>query len=390
MKKTILLFAFVLQVCLSTLSAATPAMRQLRNFDFDWKFIQSDDPTFSQDSLHGVAFAQPGMDDAAWQDVQLPHDWNIRMKFDRQAGGAAAYLPGSVGWYRKTFRVDAKELRQKQFLIHFEAIFHKSDVYINGHHLGFHPYGFTSIEYDLTPWLLPDKDNVIAVRVNCVGGRPRWYAGSGIYRHAWLKVVSPTRVATYGTYVTTPSVSDGQAELCIATTLERSEQAEGAVSLRHTVFSPDGRRVAATSWLPVAATDTSVSCRLNIATPQRWDIVSPRLYRVQTEVRQGGRLTDTYTTRFGIRTIRFDANEGFFLNGRHLKLQGVCLHQDDGVLGVALTRRSMERRLMALREYGCNAIRCSHNPPATEFLDLCDSLGFVVIDEAFDKWRSGY
>ena len=312
--------------------------------------------------------------------MQLPHDWNISMDFDSKAGGGPGYIPESIGWYRKTFSVNSAELKQKHFYIHFEGVFHQSDVYVNGHHLGFHPYGFTSFEYDMTPYLKAGNDNVIAVRVNCTGGRPRWYAGAGIYRHTWLKVVNPVHINTYGIGITTPEVSANAAQVRVTTSMSQHAN----VKIRHTVYSPEGKKVATTGW------ESDTVATLSVKKPQCWDVTSPRLYRLVTEAKVRGSLVDVQTTKFGIRTINFDANKGFSINGRHLKLQGVCLHQDDGVLGTALTRRSMERRLLALKEYGCNAIRCSHNQPATEFLDLCDSIGLVVIDEAFDKWKSGY
>lgn len=361
-------------LCFNASSKALP--RVVHNFDFDWKFTIGDDPQFKVDSLRGPSFASVGFNDVAWENVQVPHDWNIRMHFDRKGSGAAAYLPGVVGWYRKTFRLSASELKNREVKVLFDGVFHKSDVYINGHHLGFHPYGFTSFEYDLTPWLKAGEDNVLAVRVNCVGGRPRWYAGSGIYRHVWLKLLNPVHVDTYGTYVTTPEVNATQATVKITTTI-----VGGAATVRHIILSPAGK---------VVARATGANAEATVLRPQLWDITTPRLYTLVTELRSGGKTTDVYRTRFGFRTVNFDANTGFSINGRRVKLQGMCLHQDDGVLGTALSRRSMERRLEKLKEYGCNAIRCSHNQPAPEFLDLCDSLGLVVIDEAFDKWRSGY
>ena len=203
----------------STVLFSVEAQRNI-NFDFDWKFIMEDSP----------AFAEPAYADRNWEDVQLPHDWNIKMKFDISAGGSAAYLPGSVGWYRKTFTVP-KTYTGKHVSILFDGIFHQSDVYINGIHLGFRPYGFCSIEYDLTPHLKIGAENVIAVRVNCTGDRPRWYAGSGIYRQAWLQVVEPVHIATYGTYITTPAVTDAKAEISIVTTVNNTMNKKQNVSM---------------------------------------------------------------------------------------------------------------------------------------------------------------
>lgn len=376
MKKQIKFLLVIVACGLFLQAAAKTSPRDVRLFDFDWKFSIGDDPRFKTDSLKGPAFAAIGFNDTSWQNVQLPHDWNIRMPFDRKGKGSAAYLPESVGWYRKTFSFSASELKGKEVKVLFEGVFHKSDVYINGHHLGFHPYGFTSFEYDLTPWLKAGEDNVLAVRVNCKGGRPRWYAGSGIYRHVWLKVLNPVHVDTYGTYVTTPEVNSERATIHIETTIIGN-----ATKVSHTVYSPFGK---------ILAKVQGEKATVKVARPELWSITSPNLYSLVTEVRSGNKITDVSRTRFGIRTVNFDANTGFSINGRRLKLQGMCLHQDDGVLGTALPKRSLERRLQILKEYGCNAIRCSHNQPSVEFLDLCDSLGFIVIDEAFDKWRSGY
>jgi beta-galactosidase len=364
-------------------SGQSPRVRT--HFDFDWKFTTGDDPQY----------ADPQYADAQWEDVRLPHDWNIGMQFDIKAGGSAAYLPESVGWYRKHFTVPAKDAG-KRISILFDGIFHQSDVYINGEHLGFRPYGFCSIEYDLTPYLKINAVNVISVRVNCTGGRPRWYAGSGIYRHAWLRAVSPVHIATYGTYITTvtaPPASGEQAEIQVVSTIVNDSGKKQKVSVSQRILDntgkPAGKKIVADAEIQAHST-TDIQQRLTITSPQLWDIDNPVLYTMETTVRAGGKITDVYTTPFGVRTFSFDADNGFSLNGRRVKLKGMCLHQDAGSLGVAVPDRSYERRLEILKEYGCNAIRCAHNPPSPEFLDMCDRMGFIVIDEAFDKWKSGY
>lgn len=352
-------------------------------FDFDWKFALSDNP----------AYAEPHYtEDAHWQDVQLPHDWNIKQEFVREAGGSAAYLPEGIGWYRKTFRLPAS-YKGHCLSILFDGIFQQSDVYINGKHLGHRPYGFCSIEYDMTPYIHFDKENTIAVRVNTTGGRPRWYSGAGIYRHAWLRAVNPVHVATYGTYITTPVVSDEEAELNIVTTLSNKTEKEQAVTVLQKVFNAASKQVAKSSSARITinpGATADLSQNFPLSSPERWSIESPTLYRMETTVKAGGKVTDVYSTTFGVRTFRFDKDKGFFLNDRHVKLKGMCLHQDAGSLGTAVPDRYDERRLEILKEYGCNAIRCAHNQPSPEFLDMCDRMGFVVIDEAFDKWKSGY
>ncbi|WP_044268561.1 glycoside hydrolase family 2 TIM barrel-domain containing protein [Bacteroides timonensis] len=352
-------------------------------FDFDWKFSLSDD----------VRYAEPKYADAHWEDIQLPHDWNIKQEFDREAGGSAAYLPEGIGWYRKTFKLPSS-YKGRCISILFDGIFQQSDVYINGQHLGFRPYGFCSIEYDMTSHLHYDKENVIAVRVNTTGGRPRWYSGAGIYRHAWLQALNPVHVATYGTYITTPEVSNEEADLHIVTTISNKTAKEQTVSVQQKVYDAAGKQVVAkspNSKIAInAGTTADLAQNFILTSPELWSIGKPTLYRMETTVKTGNKVTDVYNTTFGVRTFRFDKDKGFFLNDKPIKLKGMCLHQDAGSLGTAVPDRSYERRLEILKEYGCNAIRCAHNQPSPEFLDMCDRMGFVVIDEAFDKWKSGY
>lgn len=358
-------------------------VRQRLNFDFDWKFTLSD----------AAEYADPAYDDRTWDDVQLPHDWNIAQEFDERCGGSAAWLPDGTGWYRKHFRIAAAD-RGKQVTIHFDAIFMQSDVYINGTHLGFRPYGFCSIEYDLTPYLRTDGgENVVAVRATTAGERPRWYAGGGIYRHVWLHVTDPVRIPTYGIGITTPVVEVGHAEVAVVTSVENGSDRPQRLTLVQRILDAEGRCLAEAKSAPFALGSGEAAeqpQQLRLAAPQLWSPDAPHLYTLETRLKAGGRTVDLRRTPFGVRTIAFDADRGFLLNGRPLKLQGLCLHQDAGSLGVAVPDRSYERRLEILKEYGCNALRCAHNAPSPEFLDLCDRLGFLVIDEAFDKWKSGY
>ena len=369
----------ILSLALLSVFLPVEAQKQI-NFDFDWKFIIEDN----------AAFAESGYADKQWEDVQLPHDWNIKMKFDRSAGGSAAYLPGSIGWYRKTFTVP-KTYAGKHIAVLFDGIFHQSDVYINGKHLGFRPYGFSSIEYDLSPYLKAGGENVIAVRVNCTGDRPRWYAGSGIYRHAWLNVLEPVHIATYGAYITT-TLTDAKADIQIISTVNNTTDREQNVRVSHRILDNNGKQVTQSTGENAtinANSATDVKQVLSVNSPKRWDIENPILYTVETTVKAGN-MTDVYTTPFGFRTFKFDVDKGFFLNDRHIKLKGMCLHDDAGSLGTAVPFRSYERKLEILKAYGCNAIRCAHNPFSKDFYDLCDRMGFIVIDEAFDKWKSGY
>lgn len=378
----------VILACLSLIwSVSILAQKEMRlkeSFDFDWSFSLSDSHEYADRTYN----------DENWEKVQLPHDWSIKLNFDKKMGGSAAHLPGGIGWYRKQFKLP-RSYNGKVVSILFDAICHQSDVYINGHHLGFRPYGFCSIEYDLTPYLDYEGENVIAVRVNRSGVRDvaRWYTGSGIYRHAWLQVTNPIHVATYGTYVTTPFVSEDKAEIRITTTVENELRKEQTVSISHIVLDNQGKVVARSGTEKTffeTGESIDITQNLTLNHPRLWTLERPELYTLKTTVKANGKVTDLYKTSFGVRTIDFDSEKGFLLNGKQVKLKGMCLHQDAGSLGTAVPDRSYERRLEIIKEYGCNAIRCSHNQPSPEFLDMCDRMGFLVIDEAFDKWKSGY
>ncbi|WP_300724629.1 sugar-binding domain-containing protein [uncultured Bacteroides sp.] len=375
---------FVFYVFLFCLLTAWGQNRVKASFDFDWKFSLTDSLSYSENDF----------DDRNWTDIQLPHDWSIKLNFDMSISGSAAHLPGGIGWYRKTFDVPLS-YRNKSVSILFDGIFHQSDVYINGKHLGFRPYGFCSIEYDLTPYLIFGKKNVISVRVNRSGKNDiaRWYTGSGIYRHAWLIVADPVHVVNDGTYITTPKVNEAESEVKISTTLTNASDVARTISVVQRILSQDGKQIGKMDRqkVTVQSGDTvDVTQWLTVTEPLLWSVNTPSLYTMETSLVSGGKVLDTYTTTFGIRTVEFTSDRGFFLNGKPLKLKGLCLHQDAGALGTAVPDRSDERRLEILKEYGCNAIRCAHNQFSPGFLDLCDRMGFLVIDEAFDKWKSGY
>jgi beta-galactosidase len=358
------------------------AQRSKETFDFDWKFILNHDQASN---------ALPETTDKDWTDVQLPHDWSISLPFDPKQSGSSAHLRSGIGWYRKTF--ECKAGKNERISILFDGIYNRSDVYINGHHLGFRPYGFGYIEYDLTPHLSPSGRNLLAVRVNNPSNNDsiaRWYTGSGIYRHAWLLRTPLTHIQTYGTYITTPEVSREATRIRLRATVENSGTTPTQTQVLHIIRDANGREVGRTtaSALSVEAGSTAdAQTELTLRNCRLWDVDDPYLYTVETRLIQKGRTIDSYETPIGLRTAVFTSDQGFLLNGRRLKLQGFCLHQDDASLGAALPLRSMERKLAIIKEYGVNAIRCAHNQPAPEFLDLCDQMGFVVIDEAFDKWK---
>jgi beta-galactosidase len=353
-------------------------------FDFDWLFFKGDDPTAAQFKFS----------DAGWRQLNLPHDWSIEGPFDKDMknGARMGFLPGGIGWYRKHFTVPA-EWKGKKVSIQFDGVYHQSDVYLNGRHLGFRPYGYVSFEYDLSPFLKPGEENVLAVRVDHSNSpSSRWYSGSGIYRHVWLSVTNPLHVAHWGTYVTTPAVSEKVATVRARTTIRNDDSTATSCVLESSVEDSEGRVVARgrAEQDIRAGSEAEFDQTLAVTSPALWSIEQPNLYKLQTTVLRGGSIVDEYRTSFGIRNIRFDSDTGFLLNGRSLKMKGVCIHGDAGCLGTAVPDRALKRRLEILKDWGCNAIRTSHNPPAPELLDMCDRLGFVVIDEAFDKWRGGY
>lgn len=380
MRKRILFLLFAIQ----TLHMGASTVSERLEFDFSWKFLLSDNPSYKS----------PDIDDRQWRDVQLPHDWSTELDFDKEVSGSAAHLPGGIAWYRKIFQIP-KRWQGKRVAIHFDGIYHQSDVYINGKHLGFHPYGFSSQEYDLTPFLQFGKDNVVAVRVDCKEKTNvcRWYTGAGIYRHAWLFVRNPVHIPTYGIAVTTPEATRQQATASVVTTIYNTGDKPCTITVEQRVADPTSKIVAKNaSQRQMVAPGDSVEVRqiLNIKNPKLWALDTPVLHSLITSVKSNGKTVDQRTTPFGIRTLDFDPERGFFLNNQHVKLKGMALHQDMGCLGTAVPDRGYEYRLKTLKEYGCNAIRCAHNPPSPEVLNICDTLGLLVIDEAFDKWKSGY
>jgi beta-galactosidase len=363
------------------LGCSTPP-RTIDAFNNNWKF-----------QLGEKADAwQPGFDDSEWRSLDLPHDWSIEGSFSKDnpstPGGGA--LPGGIGWYRKRFTLPEQSVGKCVF-IEFDGVYQESEVWINGHSLGFRPNGYISFRYELTGHLhRGDTLNVIAVRVdNSHQPNSRWYSGSGIYRDVRLVITDPVQVDHWGVFVTTPSVTAEQAEVHASTTVRNSLPAGAEVEVTSRILDGVGRQVAAAKGtIAVSAGVTAVLDQdLQVPSPRLWSVEEPSLYSLVTEVRNNGRLTDRVETPFGIRTFRFDAQEGFFLNGKPMKLQGVCNHHDLGALGAAAFPRAMERQLELLKEMGCNAIRTSHNPPSPVLLDLCDRMGFVVMDETFDMWK---
>lgn len=385
-------FLTLVLLCAGVLSAPLQAFsREKENFDRNWKFSLC--PTGSEP---GSAWAEPAFDDALWQPVRLPHDWSVSLPFDDKISGSIANLPGGTGYYRKTFTLPASD-RGKTVKILFDGIYSRSDVYLNGHHLGFRPYGFVYLEYDLSPYLNYGGENVLAVRVHNPDDNEsiaRWYTGSGINRHAWLCKTDPLHFEEYGTAYRQFEINDSKASFKLICELTREEASRRrSAELRVDILDAQGNSVFKDRQkvgLENLSGSACLTTACSIENPHLWSVDDPYLYTVRLSLYSSGALVDRVESPLGVRTAEFTSDRGFLLNGEPLKIKGFCIHQDDASLGAALPLRSMERKLEIFKEFGVNAIRCSHNPPAPEFLDLCDRMGFLVIDEAFDKWKSGY
>ena len=352
------------------------------SFNQNWRFNLGDVPN-GQDT---------GLNDSKWRQLDLPHDWSIEGEFSENApsGTGGGALPGGIGWYRKTFNVPLAS-KGKLLFIEFDGVYRNSEVWINGHYLGKRPYGYSTFEYELTPHLIyGGGPNVIAVKVdNSQQPNSRWYSGSGIYRNVWLTTLDPVHVEHWGTYVTTPEVNTSSATVVIKTQVDNGSNSAAPVNLTTIIQDTKGREVAREVSKGVAARDShaEVSQTLKVASPELWSDERPYLYKVVSQLDQGGRVVDRYETPLGIRTFRFDINRGFILNGKPVKIRGTCNHHDLGALGSAVNTRAIERQLQMLKDMGVNGLRTSHNPPAPELLELADRMGFIVMDEAFDMWK---
>jgi beta-galactosidase len=350
------------------LAAAPALVRTTASFDSDWRFLKADAP----------GAERPDFDDSTWRKLNVPHDWSIEGPFDAKnpTGGAGAFLPAGIGWYRKHFSL-GPEYAAKRVFIEFDGVMANSDVWINGFHLGKRPYGYVSFAYDMTGHLDFTRPNVLSVRAdNSAQPASRWYTGAGIYRHVHLIATDPVHLELWTTFVTTPKVSRDQATVHVETDVANTENKPVAVEV--TIIDPHGKTVASGS-----APD------LVVKQPEIWDLDHPALYQAVVRVRSGNTTLDDDVVPFGIREFHFDAATGFWLNGRNFKIKGVCLHHAGSAVGAAVPLAVWERRLKVLRTLGVNAIRTAHNPPDPEFLDLCDRMGFLVMDEMFDCWTVG-
>lgn len=354
--------------------------RIIKNMNLDWKFHRGDLP------FPGYK----GIDDSDWIQVTLPHDWSVGEQFSQEHASGTGYLPGGVGWYRKTFQLD-EDMEGKKVYINFDGVYNNSQVWCNSYYLGKRPYGYSAFSYDITPFVQFGKsDNVISVKVDHKDiADSRWFTGAGIYRDVTLTVVDPIHIDRYGVFVTTPSVTTDVAVVNGQVTVFNESEYTSEIELKCQLLDLDGHVLVSKSTTVNIEQGSTVEINqsLNLDNPVLWSPDNPKLYIFRTELFNQGQLVDRVDTTTGIRWFNFDPKTGFSLNDVSMKLKGLCIHHDAGCLGAAVPKKVWKRRLEKFKEVGCNAIRMSHNPPAANLLDLCDEMGFLVMDEAFDEWE---
>ena len=333
--------------------------RQRQNFDADWLFVLGDSTQMSQVDYN----------DSYWRRLNVPHDWAREGDFfvGNPSGAGGGALPGGIGWYRKHFEVKSEEVKREKFFLEFDGVYMNSTVYVNGQKVGFRPYGYSSFEYDITPYI-KQGENVVAVRVdNSDQPNSRWYSGCGIYRHVWLTKTNPIHVKHWGVFV-----HDGKVEV------DYENPTKQKVIVKNSLIDQSGKTVATTNDFSFDIPHSSLHL---------WSCEDPYIYKVRTQLIAGGKVVDEVETTTGFRDFKFDAKTGFWLNGKNFKINGVCEHHDFGCLGAALNEDALHRKLTKLKAMGVNSIRSSHNPPAPELLNMCDTMGLIVMDESFDMWR---
>ena len=344
-----------------------------------------------------VSYIQPDFNDNSWRQLNLPHDWGIEGPFHREAPGSTGKLPWEgIGWYRKHFAIPASD-KGRLLYLDVDGAMSYANVWLNGRYVGGWPCGYASWELDLTPYIKVGAENVLAIRLDNPPDSSRWYPGGGIYRNVWLVKTGPVHVGHWGTYVTTPDVTPSSATVKIQVTVDNDSDSATTVSIKNEIceLKADGNPSEPLASITTDGVQTapqenqSSTAQIIFPNPRLWSLEQPQRYVVVTSIEQDGKLLDQSTTPFGVRTIKFDADQGFFLNGGHVRLNGVCDHADLGALGMVINTRALERQIEILKEMGCNAIRTSHNPPAPELLDLCDRMGMLVMDESFDCWQRG-
>ena len=426
-----LIVAILFAVNLLTATVPADPVRERLSFDSDWRFIKGDPPGIGDELSYAnikpwvmatgnefmkdgkpvarppgnpggdVSYIQPDFNDKGWQQLNLPHDWGIEGPFNQEAPGSTGKLPWEgVGWYRKHFIIPASDQGRRLYL-DVDGAMSYANVWLNGHYVGGWPYGYASWELDLTSYIKVGRENVLAIRLDNPPDSSRWYPGGGIYRNVWLVKTGPVHVDHWGTYVTTPQIGPAAATVKIQVTVDNDSDANTSARVENKIYELDadgeiGREpeiaVNAPLALPLnlaAGKAGTESEEITILHPKLWSLEKPNRYVAVTTIWRNSKRLDRYETPFGIRTIKFDPNQGFFLNGEHVRINGVCDHADLGALGMAINTRALQRQIQILQEMGCNAIRTSHNPPAPELLDLCDRMGMLVMDESFDCWERG-
>jgi beta-galactosidase len=374
-----LLFAIFALVSASIVAQTNTSERKSK-IDFDWKFRLGDEPDASQQNFN----------DSIWRELDLPHDWSIEGNFDAKhaMGNDGGYLPAGIGWYRKVLNITADQ-KDKKLNLYFEGVYMNAEVFINGTSLGTRPYGFSSFFYDISSYVKVGH-NIIAVRVdNSQQKNCRWYSGSGIYRHVWLITTNPVHVAQWGAVVTIPEADSKQAKVSVKVNVQNETNAAQSVLLEVNILNKKNKNVARAEVLLNidANTNREIIQDVIVKAPNLWSPDSPDLYRAEIKIIQKKSVLDNFKVPFGIRKIEFSAEKGFVLNGRNIKLNGGCVHHDNGPLGAAAYDRAEVKKVELLKKAGFNALRTSHNPPSEAFLQACDSIGLLVIDESFDGWR---
>lgn len=373
--------ARLIAFCFILFGHIASAQRTIQLFNHDWRFYKGD----------AAEAKNAAFNDASWRAVTLPHDWSIEGPFSNEWASATGYLPGGIGWYRKAFTI-APNLRSKNIFLYFDGVYRNSEVWINGHYLGKRPNGYVSFQYEITKYINKTGKNTVAVKADHTDfADSRWYTGSGIYRNVYLVATDAVHVDLWGVKFSTPAVSPQQATASVVVTVANQTAAASPVVVQAQLIDQKGKVVAkAQKQLSVSASNKAdATLSFNVTNPSLWSVENPALYKLHVSILKAGKKIDEMTDEVGFRWFRFDKDKGFFLNGRNMKLKGVCLHDDAGALGVAVPEEVWERRLILLKDAGCNSIRMSHNPHADYLYRLMDRMGFLVMDEAFDEWELG-
>lgn len=374
-----LLLILVNLICLTT--GFAQQSRQTILFNSDWRFHKGD-------MTNGD---KPTVNEADWKTVDLPHDWSIEGPFEEQWASATAYLPGGIGWYRKAFDI-TPGMQSKKLFLYFDGVYKNSEVWINGHYLGKRPNGFTPFQYEITPYLAKTGKNTVAVKVDHTQfADSRWYTGSGIYRNVYLVATDPVHVDLWGVRFVTPEVTPQRATANVSVSVINQSSVTKPILVKAQLIDSKGKLVA-TVQQPIsvqAGGNADATMSFTVLNPSLWSTEQPALYQLMVTVNANGKPIDTITEKVGFRSFRFDKDNGFFLNGKNMKLKGVCIHDDAGALGVAVPEEVWVRRLKTLKEVGCNSLRMSHNPHADYLYELADKMGFLVMDESFDEWEEG-